>query len=283
MVWTIPLSEVAGVLAVSFTPGVPVMLAPDTPVQRPGQSAPRTTEPKTEPTTSAPPTEEPAPPELPPDEVVDPSDPTAGPAPAPAPTPFDPPPAPQATDDETAPSTSDDEKETAKKRGPDRVLMPTDRRRFFHMSAGGASSNGVYQYYGAGPMDFQIEGMIGSHTKMFPNFGGAFVMQYRKGFTTELSFAGRLVWDKPLSKAFAIYSSTDFTFGLNVPIGRAGYFYPGIPSALFGIGWGVKMILLERLLLSIRPIAPNLVGPAYGNQLYIRFRWDVSGGIGVVW
>ncbi len=279
MAWTIPLSEVAGVLAVSFTPGVPVMLAPDAPVQRPGQQGPRTTDPpKTEPapTTSDTPVDEPAPPELPPEDAVVPAE----PAPAPSPTPFEAPPAPQATDDETAPRADDEEKEPSKK---ERVLMPTDRRRFFHMTAGGASANGVYQYYGGSPMDFQIEAMIGSHTKMFPNFGGAFLVQFRKGFTTEMSFAGRLVWDKPLSKAFAIYSSTDFTFGLNVPIGRAGYLYPGLPSALFGIGWGVKMILLERLLLSFRPIAPNLVGPAYGNQLYVRFRWDVSGGIGVVW
>lgn len=274
---SIPLSEVAGVLAVSFTPGVPVMLAPDAPVQRPGQHAPKD---EPAPTTSDVPSE-PAPPELPPAETP-PSDAPVEPAPEPTPTPFEAPPAPQATDDEDAPRKTDTEEEDRPSKK-ERVLMPTDRRRFFHMTAGGASANTAYAYYSASPMDFQIEAMIGSHTKMFPNFGGAFLVQFRKGFTTELSFAGRLVWDKPLSKSFAIYSSTDFTFGLNLPIQQLGYFYVRPPSALFGIGWGIKMILLERLLLSLRPIAPNLVGPAYGNQLYVRFRWDVSAGIGLVW
>jgi len=279
MVWTIPLTEVAGVLVVSFTQGVPAMLAPasDTPVQRPGTIVPAPGEPSDPPASDPPASDpienEPTPPALPPDEASRASDPTEGPPP---PQPASPP-APQATDDEDAPIVA--EKQPAR----ERVLRPTDNRRFFHMTAGGATANSVYSYYGGGSMDFQIEGIIGSHAKRFPNFGGGSVVQFRKGFWTELTFAGRLLWDKPLSKSFAIYSSTDFTFGVNVPIAQLGYFYPGIPSALFGIGWSVKMILFERLLLSFRPIGPNLVAPSFYNQLFVRFRWDVGGGIGVVW
>jgi hypothetical protein len=252
MVWMIPLTEVAGVLVVSFAP------AGDTPVQRPGTLVPAPEEPSTPP----------------PDHPSAASDPTEGPPP---PQPAATPPVAQATDDEAAPILA--EKTTAR----ERPLRPTDRRRFFHMTVGGATANAAYAYYGGGTMDFQVEAIIGSHTKRFPNFGGGFMVQYRKGFTTELSLAGRLQWDKPLSKSFAIYSSMDFSFGVNVPIAQGGYLYPGIPSALFGIGWGVKMILFERLLLSFRPVGPNLVAPSFYNQLFVRFRWDVSGGIGVVW
>ena len=51
-----------------------------------------------------------------------------------------------------------------------------------------------------------------------------------------------------------------------------------------GVGWGIKLVLLERLALSFRPIAPNLVAPDfYSPPVYVRFRWDVTAGIGVVW
>jgi hypothetical protein len=274
MVWTIPLTEVAGVLAVSFTQGLPVMLAPaDTPVQRPSRSPeiPAPAEP-TEPQPT-----EPQPPELPPAESTAPSEPVP-PAAVPAPAPV----FPVATDDESAPILTQKEE----KRG--RVLRPTDRLRFFHMTAGGATPTGMSAYYGSyygggsSAMNFQIDAMIGAHARRHPEFGGAFVVQYRKAIGSEFSFAGRLLWDRPLSKSFAIYSSTDFTFGLNVAVGPD--FTPGTPSALVGVGWGIKLVLLERLALSFRPIAPNLVAPDfYSPPVYVRFRWDVTAGIGVVW
>jgi hypothetical protein len=279
------LAHVAGALAVTFTgAGDTAPASESPPVQRPAGA--------------------PVPPELPPDrpsgavpepEAPPADDPTAAPAddtavadpagepaepPPPEPTP--PPPrddAPlEAADDEAAPIAKPKEPSKA-----ERVLRPTDRRGFFSMGAGGATGTSPYAAYFGGGMDFEWELAVGSHTRRWPDFGGAFVIQQRKGFINELTFAGRLQWDRAFSDAFAIYSSFNFDFGVNVPIGYAGYFgMPFPPSALVGLGWGVKAILGERFLLGLRPVSPNVVVPAFGNQILVTLRWDVIGQVGVV-
>ena len=167
----------------------------------------------------------------------------------------------------------------------ERLLRPTDKRRFFSLTAGGATASSMYSSYYSGlggGMDFQAEMAVGSHSIKRPNLGGAFVLQYRKGFLTELTFAGRVQWDRPLSKAFAIYSATDLTLGLNLPIGYGGYLQPMIPNAIISVGWGLKAILGERFLLVFKPVGPGLVAPAY-STLRVSFRWELGGGIGIVW
>ena len=250
------------------------------PVQRPVGSRP--TLPDAPPPVSDP-SEDPSPPSLPPVEPPPASDPfVVAPAEPPAPPRSEalPPASAQATDDELAPIADGKE---APLRNSDRLLRPTDHRRFFSLSAGGAtSSSPIASYYGGSGMDFQAELAVGSHSKRRPTLGGAFIFQYRKGFATEVTLGGRVQWDKPLSKAFALYSATDISLGLNIPLGYGGYFYPSVPNAIVSLGWGLKAVLANRLLLFFKPVGPGLVAPAY-SQIFIKFRWEVGGGIGIVW
>lgn len=278
MVWSIPLTDLAGALAVSFVSGPPVQ-RPTTPPELPDAPPPVTS------TEDPMPPSEPSPPLLPPDETTPIAEPpttapiTANPFVESRP-PRRAPPAPEATDDEAAPFVGG----TAGVPAKERLLRPTDKRRFFSLTAGGATSSSIYgQYYGGGGLDFQAEMAVGSHGIRRPHLGGAFVLQYRKGFFTEITFAGRVQWDKPLSKAFAIYSASDLTLGLNVPLGYGGYLSPSIPNALISLGWGLKAVLADRLLLIFKPVGPGLVLPSFTSQIFVSFRWELGGGIGIVW
>lgn len=289
--WGIPLARVAGVLAVTYTGGTEdrerssASQAPPS-VQRPEPQPPVL--PPDEPTSAAvDPLAEPPPPETEPE-------PEAIVAPPPGPMPDEAPrteaplmeedPAPlgePATDPE-APSP---DRERGKGTGKE-LLRPTDQRRFFSIGVGGAAGGtSPYSAYLGGGMDFQWEMAIGGHSRKRPTFGGAFVIQQRKGFINELSFVGRFQWDKPFSDAFAIYSSVNLDLGVNVPIGYGPYLgFVMPPSAMIGAGWGVKAIVAERLLIFARPVNPNLVAPAFYNPpLFVTIRWDVMAGLGTVW
>lgn len=150
------------------------------------------------------------------------------------------------------------------------------------MSVGGSTPTGYTAAFGG--MDFSWQMAIGSHSPRNPTFGGAFVLQQRKGYFNEISFVGRLLWDKPLSDSFALMSSTNFDFGVNVPIGQGSYLgLVATPSAVLGVGWGLKAILFERMLLGLRPISVNLIAPAPYSSVFVSFRWDVMATIGMVW
>jgi hypothetical protein len=291
-VWGIPLARVAGVLAVSYTgAGTRDASAHEGPpsVQRPEPRPPvlPAEEPRAEPTTEEPVTPEPEPEPEP--TLADPAPPVedplvADPGPlAPADSAVDT--SLPATDDEVAPIAQPEE--SARRARAKALLRPTENRRFFSMGVGGASATNPYAAYygGAGGLDFQWEMAIGSHGRRRPEFGGAFVVQQRKGFLNELSFVGRFQWDKPFSDAFALYSSLNVDLGVNLPIGYAGYLAFGEfpPSAMIGLGWGIKGILAERFLMWLRPVNPNLVAPAFASFPPVAVRWDVTAGVGVVW
>lgn len=287
MVWSIPLTDLAGALAVSFVTGPPIQRPTGTPPELPDAPPPATS-----PEDPMPPSE-PTPPTLPPTDVPPPDQPTTEAPLASDPfvesrPPRRPPPPPEATDDERAPISEGNDRVPAK----ERLLRPTDKRRFFTLTAGGATPSSYYaQAYqsdysygvsGGSAMAFQAELAVGSHGIARPHLGGAFVLQYRKGLLTELTFGGRVQWDRPLSKAFAIYSAADLTLGLNVPIGVGGYLQPMLPNAIITAGWGIKAILAERFMLIFKPVGPGLHAPAY-SQIRVAFRWEVGGGIGIVW
>ncbi|MBV1861958.1 MAG: hypothetical protein KUG77_26285, partial [Nannocystaceae bacterium] len=165
------------------------------------------------------------------------------------------------------------------------LLRPTDKRRFFSLSGGAATgSSGYLSYYGGGSgLGFASEMMIGAYGKRRSNLGGAFVMQYRKGTVTELSLAGRFRARKRLTKEFALYTVFDTTVGVSIPLALAGYFYPMIPSAQLGIGWGLEAILAERVTLGLRPFAPSIIAPNFYNVPPVSLRWEFGVSMGIVW
>lgn len=287
LAFTIPISSVASTLAVSFT----VAAAPDSvPLQVPVQPAEEDlapAEPDTAPEPSAleatSPAERSGPPALPdaPGTIA----PPAPPAEAPAPVMEAQPPA--ATGPSLLPADdlfeSDDEvAEPAEDR---RLLRPTDKRRFFSLSAGGATGSGGYlSYYGGGAsLGFATEMVVGAYGKRRSNLGGAFVMQYRKGTTTEISLAGRFRARKRLTKEFALYTVFDTSLGVSVPLALNGYFYPGLPSAQLGIGWGLEAILAERVTLGLRPFAPSIIAPDFYSFPPVSLRWEFGVSMGIVW
>ncbi len=176
----------------------------------------------------------------------------------------------------------DEEPEPAEDR---RLLRPTDKRRFFSLSGGAATgSSGYLSYYGGGSgLGFASELMVGAYGKRRSNLGGAFVMQYRKGSVTELSLAGRFRARKRLSKEFALYTVFDTTMGVSVPLAFGGYFYPMLPSAQLGIGWGLEAILAERVTLGLRPFAPSIIAPNFYSFPPVSLRWEFGVSMGIVW
>ncbi len=288
MAFTIPISSIASTLAVSFT----VAAAPESvPVQVPQKPAGEDGAP-TEP--EAAPEPEPfeaatsqgsGPPTLPDarGSIAPPAPPAEAPAPAmeapagPAPTGPSPLPADdlfEETDDEV-PAPDVDR----------RLLRPTDKRRFFSLSAGVATGSGGYlSYYGGGSgLGFATEMVVGAYGKRRSNLGGAFVMQYRKGTFTEISLAGRFRARKRLTKEFALYTVFDTTMGVSVPLALAGYFYPMIPSAQLGIGWGLETILAERVTVGLRPFAPSIIAPNFFTFPPVSLRWEFGVSMGIVW
>lgn len=284
MAFTIPISSVASTLAVSFT----VAAAPEsTPLQVPQRPAEEdlassdadgAPEPDAFEATSSP--ESSGPPALPdaPGTIAPPPPPAEAPAPVMEAQP------PAATGPSILPA--DDVFETDDEvPGPAvdrRLLRPTDKRRFFSLSAGGATNSGYLSYYGSS-LGFGTEMVLGAYGKRRPNLGGAFVMQYRKGTTTEVSLAGRFRARKRLTKEFALYTVFDTSLGVSFPLAIAGYFYPGIPSAQLGIGWGLEAILAERVSLGLRPFAPSIIAPNFYSFPPVSLRWEFGVSMGIVW
>jgi len=278
LAFTIPLSSIAGPLAVSFTVAAPEEI----PVQVPQRPAETVEETSSAPAEEPPPQPSSGPPVLPDSPgaaVPPPQTPPTEPSPEPAPTPTaDPFPEPTVV----APSLPGDiaptEEAPAEPATP-RLLKPTDKRSFFSLSAGGATS--PVSYYGSS-IGFSTEMVVGRYGKRRPNLGGAFVLQYRKSAITEVGLAGRFRARKQLTKAFSLYTVFDATLGLNVPVAFGGYVYPYIPSAQLGIGWGLEAILAERVTVGLRPFAPNIVAPNFFG-FPVALRWDFGVSLGIVW
>lgn len=285
MAFTIPISSVASTLAVSFT----VAAAPESvPLQVPQRPAEEDTgAPESDGTPEPSALEATVPPESSgPPALPDPSASTVAPPPPPAeaPAPVMEAASPAATGPSILPAddlfeTDDEVPEPAADR---RLLRPTDKRRFFSLSAGSATSSGYLSYYGSS-LGFATEMVVGAYGKRRSNLGGAFVMQYRKGSTTEVSLAGRFRARKRLSKEFALYTVFDTSLGVSMPLGIAGYFYPGIPSAQLGIGWGLEAILAERVTLGLRPFAPSIIAPNFYSFPPVSLRWEFGVSMGIVW
>ncbi len=125
--------------------------------------------------------------------------------------------------------------------------------------------------------------VVGAYGKRRSNLGGAFVMQYRKGSVTEISLAGRFRARKRLTKEFALYTVSDTTLGVSVPLAFGGYFYPMLPSAQLGIGWGLETILAERVTLGLRPFAPSIIAPNFFAFPPVSLRWEFGVSMGIVW
>lgn len=263
MAFTIPISSIAGPLAVSFTVAAPESV----PVQVP-QKPPEAID-------EGPPVlpDAPAPASPPPEELA----PTITQPAEPWPSPSEAPPALPSGD---LASTEDEAPAPAPR---PQVLAPTDKRGFFSLSIGGATESGYVSYYGGGGVGFNLEMIVGRHGRKRPNLGGAFVLQYRKGFLSEISLAGRFRARKQLTKAFSLYTVFDATLGISIPIAVGGYLYPYIPAAQIGVGWGLEAILAERVTLGLRPFAPNIVGPSFFSGYPVALRWDFGVSLGLVW
>lgn len=302
------LPEIAGTLALSFT-GV------DGPaVQRPVTSPPTTSSPTTTAPASAPPAADPdvpTPPTLPdlpgespapadpnvpaeptppePSPTVDPIDTTAPPQPEPTSDIVEdyPPPASTAAEPgpyDMPPSPSNERTDSGG------VLPPSDKRFFFELFAGGTKAlRGNYpSYYGGSSMDFKLEGAVGGHFKGRPELGGSAFFQASFGTINTLTIGPRFQWDKPLLDSHAIFSHTNLMLAYRAAAldyysyGFFGDFVAGTYHAgMFGVGWGLRAIVADRMLLTFRPVNVSIAGPAPLGVIQID--WDVFGGIGVVW
>ena len=165
------------------------------------------------------------------------------------------------------------------------LLAPTDKRFFFDLFVGGSRSlrGGYYSYFPG--MDFKIEATIGGHGKKRDTLAGAAVVQLNYGgFLNSMTVGPRIQWDKPIVPSHALYMHTNLTLAYRAT--TYGYYglLLGLPSALhsalFGVGWGVKAIVADRLSLNFRPVNFAISGPGFG---IVSLEWDVMGGIGVVW
>lgn len=281
MAFTIPISSVASTLAVSFTVGTAPESVPLQVPQQPAEEelAPAETDPSLEETPQPESSGPPALPDAPGAVASPPSLPAEAEAPVMEPLP------PVATGPSLV-SANDVFKETDDEiPGPAedrRVFRPTDKRKFFSLSAGGSTGSTIASYYG-GNSAFATEMVVGAYGKRRSNLGGAFVMQYRKGLVTELSLAGRIRARKRLTKEFALYTVFDATLGVSMPVAVAGSLYPGIPSAQLGIGWGLETILAERVTLGLRPFAPSLIAPNFYAFPPVGLRWEFGVSMGIVW
>ena len=168
------------------------------------------------------------------------------------------------------------------------LLRPTEKRFFFQLFVGGSKTLlGGYSFpYGGGGMDFKLEGVIGGHGKKRKSLAGAAVVQVRTGTPlSSFTLAPRLQWDKQILPDHAIYLTTTLTMGYRMTtygtygIQSLAYGYHGGMAAL---GWGVTAIVAERLLLTFRPVNPEIELNAANPQLF-AINWDVFGGLGVVW
>ena len=166
------------------------------------------------------------------------------------------------------------------------LLRPTEKRFFFQLFVGGAKTLlGGYSFpYGGGGMDFKLEGAIGGHGKRRKSLAGAAVVQYRTGAPfSSFTLAPRLQWDKQIVPDHAIYLTTTATLGYRLT-SYSGY---GLGALLYGyhggvasVGWGISAIVAERVLLTFRPVNPEIEANGLAG---FAINWDVFGGLGVVW
>lgn len=270
-----PLSSVAGSLALSFTSAQPTAPAA-TPAVAPARPAAPPLAPSPSPSpaasTSAPVVPAPPAPVAAPTPVAAPVQPAVATAPAvPAPV--------------VAPATAAAQADPVVKPRPP-LLRPTERRYFFTLFVGGSKAlrGGYGSYYGGGGMDFKIEGAIGGHGKRRKTLGGAAVFQVTAGFPfSSFTLAPRLQWDKQIVPEYAIYFTTSVMLGYRLTTYASYGLVEGLSyalhSAVASVGWGVSAIVAERMLLTFRPVNPEL--QAGGTPFQVN--WDVMGGIGVIW
>ena len=133
-------------------------------------------------------------------------------------------------------------------------------------------------------MDFKLEGAIGGHGKKRKTLGGAAVIQMRTGVPfSSFTLAPRLQWDKQIIPGHAIYLNTSLTVGYRMTTysgaGLAALAY-GYHGGMASFGWGVSAIVADRLLLSFRPVNPEI---EVNGLTGFSINWDVFGGLGVIW
>lgn len=249
-----PLSCVAGSLALSFTGAAqPATRPADGPLSLELPEPPPAATPATPPAITPPPTQ-PEPPAAPPPPTVTWFGAPEQPEPAAAPKP---------------------------------ALRASEKRFFFTLFVGGARTlfGGYTNPYASG-MDFKLEGAIGGHGKRRKSLGGAAVVQLRTtGPMSSFTLAPRLQWDKQIVPDHAIYFTTTATFGYRLTVGEGSGGYYGSSWALYSggvaaVGWGVSAIVADRLLLTFRPVNPELELNSFNG---FSINWDVFGGLGVVW
>ncbi|MCX4244172.1 hypothetical protein [Paraliomyxa miuraensis] len=300
----LPLANVAGTLALSFTAGRAAP-ASEPPIQRPTVPAPPsqpTTQPPGEPEAGEPTTPEPpsdaATPEPPSDTAT--AEPPSDDA-TPEFTETTPPPGPTvsapigraALEDPFEPTSYDPPVASP------RLLRPNGRQFMFNLFVGGSRALRGYSYYGGS--EFKAEAEVGGFDQRF-RVGGFGVLQVNSSFPfNTFTFAPRLSLNRQIIPNFAFYFTTNLTLGYRLwasvfeysgPSYDAGgygyydydqgndtsrYFYH---SAVLGVSWGASAIIAERLLLSFRPLDLELVIPA---PMFIQTNWSVMGGVGILW
>ncbi len=167
------------------------------------------------------------------------------------------------------------------------LLRPSEKRFFFSLFVGGSKTllGGYGSPYGGGGMDFKLEGAIGGHGKVRKSLAGAAVVQIRTGTPfSSFTLAPRLQWDKQIVPDHAIYLTTSVTFGYRMTsystYGLAGLLEGAYHGGVAAFGWGVSAIVADRLLLSFRPVNPEI---EVNGLAGFAINWDVFGGLGVVW
>lgn len=279
----LPLSTVAGTLALSFTAG---------------RAAPVTTSPTVQEPTSVPtpPTLPPMPGETVPTEPATPEPDatvTTEPATPEPPVEVEPlmPIPPPTIDDLDLPDRGDDAE------GANRLLRPNHRKFMFNLFVGGSRTVRGPEGYSF-LNDFKVEGAIGGFGRNF-RAGGFGVVQMSKGlpFTT-FTLAPRLSLNRQIVPDHAFYFTTNLTVGYRASTYRDtsvnvydgyGQSYGGgndrttYHSAMMGVSWGASAIIAERLVLSFRPLDVELVVPTTDDDMLVQLNWCIMGGLGVVW
>jgi hypothetical protein len=294
----LPLANVAGTLALSFTTGRAAPASEPPPVQTP-TSVP--TPPRLPPV----PDETPSTPATVPSETEAGTTPTSDPStvgaeatPAPV-EPVEPAPnvAPIGPVERENPL-AEDETPRARPVPAPRLLRPNHRRYAFNLFVGGSRAVRGYSPYGGS--EFKAEAAIGGHDQRF-RLGGFAVVQVNAGFPfTSFTFAPRLSLNRQIVPGYAFYFTTNVTLGYRLSVAPSGYGYEGdidsdssydysydydsgpylMHSGMLGVSWGASAIIAERLLLSFRPLDLELVAPA---PTLVQINWSVMGGVGILW
>lgn len=167
------------------------------------------------------------------------------------------------------------------------LLRPSEKRFFFSLNVGGSKTllGGYSLPYGGGGMDFKLEGAIGGHGKTRKSLAGAAVIQVRTGTPfSSFTLAPRLQWDKQIVPDHAIYLTTTLTVGYRLSTystyGLVGLLEGAYHGGMAAVGWGVTAIVADRLLLTFRPVNPEI---EFNGLTGFGINWDVFGGLGVVW